>query len=126
MTEPTPTTLFDTVGGAATFERIVDNFYHRLERDPVLRPMYPPDLAQSRRTMTLFLIQYWGGPTTYSQERGHPRLGMRHAPFAIGQAERDAWMQHMTAAVKAEPLPPEIQDGLLKYFEQAATFMMNR
>lgn len=126
MTEPTPTTLFDTVGGAATFERIVDNFYHRLERDPVLRPMYPPDLAESRRTMTLFLIQYWGGPTTYSQERGHPRLRMRHAPFAIGQAERDAWMQHMTAAVKAEPLPPEIQDALLKYFEQAATFLMNR
>jgi hemoglobin len=126
MTQPIPTTLFEAAGGTATFERIIDNFYNRVQLDAILRPMYPADLSESKRTMTLFLIQYWGGPGTYSQERGHPRLRMRHAPFSIGQVERDAWMSCMTAAVQDEKLAPEIQDALLKYFEQAASFMMNR
>jgi hemoglobin len=92
-------TLFDAVGGVATFERLADNFYNRVGADPSLRPMYPADLAESKRTLALFLIQYWGGPTTYSQERGHPRV--ENAPYArlpIGQTERDAWMRHMTAS----------------------------
>lgn len=118
--------LFDAVGGAPTFARIVDNFYKGVEGDPLLRPMYPADLSESRRTMTLFLIQFWGGPSDYSQERGHPRLRMRHAPFAIGQAERDAWLKHMTAAIEAEQFPDEIREPLLKYFDRTATFMMNR
>ncbi|MDF2439968.1 MAG: hemoglobin [Abditibacteriota bacterium] len=126
MTQPIPTTLFEAAGGTATFERIIDNFYNRVQLDAILRPMYQADLSESKRTMTLFLIQYWGGPGTYSQERGHPRLRMRHAPFSIGQVERDAWMSCMTAAVQDEKLAPEIQDALLKYFEQAASFMMNR
>jgi hemoglobin len=120
------TTLFDAVGGAATFERLADNFYNRVGADPALRPMYPDDLAESKRTLALFLIQYWGGPTTYSQERGHPRLRMRHMPFSIGQAERDAWMRHMTDAVKDEHFPSEIEEALLSYFDRVATFMMNR
>jgi hemoglobin len=120
------TPLFDAVGGAATFERLADNFYNRVGDDPTLRPMYPADLTESKRTLALFLIQYWGGPTTYSQERGHPRLRMRHMPFSIGQPERDAWMRHMTAAVKDEHFPPEIEEALLSYFDRVATFMMNR
>jgi hemoglobin len=119
-------TLFDAVGGAATFERLADNFYNRVWSDPALRPMYPDDLGESKRTLALFLIQYWGGPATYSQERGHPRLRMRHMPFSIGQAERDAWMRHMTDAVKDEQFPSEIEEALLSYFDRVATFMMNR
>jgi hemoglobin len=120
------TTLFDAIGGAATFERIVERFYQGVATDPVLRPLYPEDLTESKRHLALFLMQYFGGPTTYSQERGHPRLRMRHLPFTIGQAERDAWMRHMKAAVEAEQLPAVIQGTLLDYFERVATFMMNR
>ncbi|MDQ3813365.1 MAG: globin [Armatimonadota bacterium] len=120
------TTLFDAIGGAAAFERIVERFYTGVESDPILRPLYPADLAESKRHLTLFLIQYFGGPTTYSQERVHPRLLMRHLPFAIGQAERDAWMRHMAAAVEAENFPAAIRDALLGYFERTATFMMNQ
>ena len=123
MSEPT---IFDLAGGEAAFTRIVARFYEGVESDPLLRPIYPEDLAESRRTLRLFLMQFFGGPGDYSQERGHPRLRMRHMPFAIGQAERDAWMRHMTAAVKAENLPPQIEAVLLEYFERAATFMMNR
>jgi hemoglobin len=92
----------------------------------VLRPLYPSDLAESKRHLALFLMQYFGGPSTYSKERGHPRLRMRHLPFAIGQAERDAWMRHMTAAVDAERLPEGVREVLVDYFERAATFMINR
>jgi len=122
----TAPTIFETLGGAATFERIVARFYEGVDSDPVLRPLYPDDLTQSKRDLALFLMQYFGGPATYSQERGHPRLRMRHMPFAIGQAERDAWMRHMTAAVEAEHLEPALRDVLLNYFDRTATFMMNR
>ena len=121
-----PTTVYEAVGGSAVFERIVKRFYSAVEHDPVLRPMYPADLKESKRTLAGFLIQYFGGPSTYSQERGHPRLRMRHAPYSIGQSERDAWLRHMRAAVEAEALPTEICDVLQRYFEQASTFMMNR
>ena len=119
-------TVFQAVGGAETFDRVVDRFYEGVSTDPVLRPMYPEDLAASRRHLSLFLQQYFGGPGTYSEERGHPRLRMRHFPFAIGQAERDAWMRHMRIAVEAERLPLEVESALLNYFERAATFLLNR
>jgi hemoglobin len=95
--------------------------------DPVLRPLYPePDLAAAEERLRLFLIQYWGGPTTYSDTRGHPRLRMRHAPFAIGPAERDAWLRHMTGAVESLELPPGLEAQLLSYLQGAAEAMMNR
>ena len=119
-------TVFQAVGGAETFDRVVDRFYEGVSADPGLRPMYPEDLAASRRHLSLFLQQYFGGPGTYSEVRGHPRLRMRHFPFAIGQAERDSWMRHMRAAVEAERLPPEAESMLLDYFERAASFLMNR
>ena len=119
-------TIFQAAGGAETFDRIVDLFYAGVAQDPVLRPMYPDDLVESRRRLSLFLQQYFGGPSTYSDERGHPRLRMRHFPFAIGQAERDAWMRHMRAAVEATELPPPVREALLDYFDRAATFLMNQ
>lgn len=119
-------TIFTAVGGAETFDHIVDRFYAGVSEDPVLRPMYPEDLAESRRRLSLFLQQYFGGPGTYSEERGHPRLRMRHFAFAIGQAERDAWMRHMRVAVEAERFPPELEASLLDYFDRAATFLINR
>lgn len=119
-------TVYEIVGGDAPFQRMVRRFYADVENDPVLRPMYPEDLTESILHLELFLIQYFGGPRTYHELRGHPRMRMRHMPFAIGLAERDAWMRHMRAAVQAEQLPQEIEDVLLQYFERTATFMMNR
>jgi hemoglobin len=118
--------IFEAVGGQAAFERIVERFYDGLETDPALRPLYPADLTDAKRHLALFLSQYFGGLGTYSQERGHPRLRMRHLPFSIGQAERDAWIKHMKAAVEAEHLPAPVQAALLEYFERTAIFMMNR
>ena len=120
-------TLYDRAGGTPFFEALVGRFYDGIEADPLLRPVYPePDLAGARHRLTLFLIQYWGGPTTYDQERGHPRLRMRHAPFAIGPAERDRWLVHMRAAI-AELSPPEdVAAELERYFAMAAEAMRNR
>lgn len=118
-------TLFEAAGGEATFRRIVNRFYEAVASDPVLRPLYPQDLEESQRRLALFLMQYFGGPSTYSEERGHPRLRMRHLPFTIGQAERDAWVRHMTAAVEAETLPLPLEAALLDYFDRAATFLIN-
>ena len=100
-------------------------FYVAVEADPVLRPLYPDDLGPPAARLTGFLIQYWGGPSTYSEERGHPRLRMRHAPFAIGAAARDAWLAHMTAAVEASGAPDAAQAELLAYFGPAADFLVN-
>ena len=106
--------------------RLVAEFYRGVESDPILRPLYPDeDLSAARERLTLFLIQYWGGPTIYSDRRGHPRLRMRHSPFAIGQRERDAWLSHMTAAVESIGLEPAVRDSLLNYFEAASTAMIN-
>ena len=86
--------LFERVDGVAFFERLVERFYDGVADDPVLRPMYPPDdIDGARERLSVFLVQYWGGPTDYSDTRGHPRLRMRHAPFVIGEAERDAWFR---------------------------------
>jgi hemoglobin len=119
-------TVYDAAGGADTFRQLVDRFYDGVEGDPLLRPLYPDDLGESRRRLSLFLMQYFGGPSTYSEQRGHPRLRMRHFPFAIGQAERDAWMRHMRAAVETTDLSDDVRLVLLDYFERAATFMINR
>jgi hemoglobin len=93
--------LYERVGGSAFFEHLVDAFYEGVATDAVLSPLYPeyPDFSGARHRLTLFLVQYWGGPTTYSDERGHPRLRMRHMPFTIAEAERDRWLVHMLHAV---------------------------
>jgi hemoglobin len=118
--------VFELAGGEATFRLLVQRFYAGVAADPVLRAVYPEeDLSGATERLTLFLIQYWGGPTTYSDQRGHPRLRMRHQPFAIGQAERDAWLRHMTAAVNSIDLAPAVGKALLDYFETASTAMIN-
>jgi hemoglobin len=91
--------LFDRVGGEQFFVDLVDRFYLGVAGDPLLRPLYPEDLTDSAQHLALFLMQYWGGPATYNEQRGHPRLRMRHAPFVIGPAERDAWLRHMEHAL---------------------------
>lgn len=122
--EPRPITLYTAVGGAP-FERLVADFYGRVEGDELLRPLYPADLEASITHTALFLIQYWGGPGTYSQLRGHPRLRMRHAPFAIGTAERDAWFAHMSLAVDASDAIDEAKAMMIAYFDHASTAMIN-
>jgi hemoglobin len=120
-------TLYDRAGGTPFFEALVGLFYDGVETDPGLRPIYPePQLDGARHRLTLFLIQYWGGPTTYDQERGHPRLRMRHAPFAIGPAERDRWLVHMRAAIAELAPPVDVAAELERYFDMAAEAMRNR
>jgi hemoglobin len=122
----TETSFYDAVGGEETFRRLVHRFYEGVAQDPLLRPLYPEeDLAGAEERLRGFLIQYWGGPTTYSQERGHPRLRMRHAPFVIGEAERDAWLRHMHDAVESLELPEEDEARLWKYLVYAAQSMVN-
>ncbi len=122
-----PDRLFARAGGMPFFEGLVDRFYEGVEADPLLRPIYPEaDLAGARHRLTLFLAQYWGGPTTYDAERGHPRLRMRHAPFAIGPVERDRWLVHMRAAVAHMAPPADVAHDLQRYFEMAAEAMRNR
>lgn len=119
--------VYELAGGEETFRVLVRRFYKRVATDPILRAVYPDeDLSGATERLTLFLIQYWGGPGTYSDQRGHPRLRMRHQPFAIGQAERDAWLGHMTAAVASLDLAPAVRKALLDYFETASTAMINR
>jgi hemoglobin len=120
-------TLYDAVGGMPFFERLVDHFYDAVAEDDVLLRLYPEphDLTGARHRLTLFLAQYWGGPTTYSDERGHPMLRMRHMPFHIGPAERDRWLTHMRAAVEAVSPSPEIASVLIDYFEPAAEHLRN-
>ena len=119
--------LYEAAGGMPFFEALVDRFYDGVDADPDLRPIYPePDLAGARHRLTLFLAQYWGGPPTYDLERGHPRLRMRHAPFAIGPAQRDAWLRHMRAAIASVAPEPDIAARLEAYFGMAAEAMRNR
>jgi hemoglobin len=123
---PTPT-LFERAGGTAFFEALVARFYAGLAGDPILRPIYPEaDLAAAERRLRLFLIQYWGGPTTYDDERGHPRLRQRHFPFSIGPTERDRWLVHMRAAIAELGPPDDIATELERYFAMAAEAMRNR
>jgi len=128
VTDPQPApTLYDLVGGEETFRRLVARFYAGVATDPVLRPLYPEeDLGPAEERLRMFLVQYWGGPRTYSDRRGHPRLRMRHAPFAIGDQERDAWLRHMREAVDSLGLPAEQEQPLWRYLEMAAHSMQNR
>jgi hemoglobin len=120
-------TLFEAVGGEATFRRLVDRFYAGVESDPALRAVYPSrDLGPAREHLTLFLVQYWGGPATYNERRGHPRLRMRHAHFAIGEAERDAWLRHMRDALDELRLEPRYDDQLWRYLVMAAQSLVNQ
>ncbi|WP_084039923.1 globin [Demequina sp. NBRC 110053] len=118
--------FFEAVGGHATFERIVRRFYSGVAEDPVLRPMYPEeDLEGAIERLTLFLEQYWGGPTTYSDNRGHPRLRMRHVAFHVNPDARDRWIEHMRDAVAAADLAPLHAVTLMDYLERAAHSMVN-
>jgi hemoglobin len=121
--------MYERVGGQEWFEALAVRFYGAVAGDPVLRPLYPAErggLEAARDHLCGFLIQYWGGPDDYSRLRGHPRLRMRHAPFTIGVAERNAWYRHMAAAVVAGGLEPEDEAEMLAYFESAATHMINQ
>lgn len=119
--------VYELAGGEPAFRLLVQRFYARVAVDPVLRAVYPEqDLSAATERLTLFLIQYWGGPPAYSEQRGHPRLRMRHQPFAIGQAERDAWLAQMTAAVDSLALAPAVRKVLLDYFASASTAMINQ
>lgn len=125
--------VYEVVGGQVFFDALVDRFYATVAADPVLRPMYPEDLSTSKAHLAGFLAQYWGGPPDYSDARGHPRLRMRHAPFTIDVAARDAWFRAMADAVLAadlaaslgDELGAEIEARLLEYFAMAATHMVN-
>jgi hemoglobin len=122
----TPENFYEAVGGEETFRRIVSRFYEQVAVDEILRPLYPEeDLGPAAERLTLFLIQYWGGPHTYSDQRGHPRLRMRHAPFRISPIERDAWLKNMRIAVDEQKLPEEYQAQLWSYLEMAAQSMLN-
>ena len=122
----TDDSFYAAVGGHETFQRIVDAFYEGVAADDVLRPMYPEeDLGPANERMVMFLEQYWGGPTTYSEERGHPRLRMRHQPFKVNPLARDRWITHMTAAVRSARLSPLHESEMLDYVERAAHSMLN-
>jgi hemoglobin len=119
-------TFYEQVGGHETFVRLVDVFYDGVAGDPVLRPLYPEeDLAGAKERLRMFLEQYWGGPTTYSQQRGHPRLRMRHAPFRVNPEARDRWLAHMREAVESLRLAPMLESMLWDYLERAAWSMVN-
>lgn len=121
-----PATFFDEIGGHPTFVAIVGRFYELVAVDPILRPLYPEeDLGPAEVRFRMFLEQYWGGPRTYSDQRGHPRLRMRHAPFAIGLPERDAWLAAMRSAVDEVDLTPEQDERLWAYLVMAADSMVN-
>lgn len=122
----TKTSIYEQVGGAETLRRLVDYFYQQVEQDPLLRPMFPNDLEPGKHRQYLFLVQYFGGPDEYNRERGHPRLRMRHMPFPIGQAERDAWLGHMLAAIDAVGISEPARSVMRNYFEQAASAMINQ
>lgn len=126
MTSEPEQSPYDAFGGHEFFDALVADFYAGVADDPALRPMYPEaDLGPAARRLRMFLEQYWGGPTTYSQERGHPRLRMRHAPFAVDEQARDRWLAHMRAALDARGLPAELDEPLWRYLQQAAHAMVN-
>jgi len=119
-------TFYEAVGGADTFRALVHRFYEGVAADPVLRPLYPEaDLTGAEERLRMFLVQYWGGPRTYSAQRGHPRLRMRHAPFRISTPEHDAWLRHMREAVESLELPADAEVVLWDYLEMAANSMVN-
>lgn len=119
--------LYEEMGGHKTFEQLVSHFYALVSVDPVLRPMYPDDdMKGAAERLMMFLEQYWGGPSTYSEQRGHPRLRMRHAGFHIGEQERDVWLQHMKSAVDDLDMKPDLKEQLWDYLVMAANSMVNQ
>ncbi len=127
MSDLLPVSLYERAGGMPFFEDLVSRFYAGVATDPVLRPLYPEaDLAPAQHRLTLFLAQYWGGPRTYDDERGHPRLRMRHAPFPIDTTARDRWLVLMRAALAEAAPPPDVATELDRYLEMAADAMRNR
>jgi hemoglobin len=127
MNESAEMSLYEAVGGEETFRRLVSSFYRGVAEDPELRAVYPSrDLGPAEEHLRLFLIQYWGGPGTYSERRGHPRLRMRHAHFAIGEAERDAWLRHMRAALDELALDDALDRQFWDYLVMAAYSLVNR
>jgi hemoglobin len=126
QTAQSPRTFYEAVGGDETFTRLVHRFYQEVAADPALRPVYPTrDLGPAEEHLRLFLIQYWGGPSTYNELRGHPRLRMRHARFRIGEAERDAWLRHMRTALDEIGLPEPLDAQLWEYLVMAAHSLVN-
>lgn len=122
-----PQTVYELVGGRRFFDDLVDRFYAGVATDDILRPMYPRNLTGAKQHLADFLVQYWGGPDTYSQQRGHPRLRMRHMPFAIDPAARDAWLHHMFAALDTgTDLHPVVAEAMREYFTMAAAHLVNR
>lgn len=117
--------LYDRVGGAPVFRRLVSAFYAGVATDPVLRPLYPADLGPAEDRLRMFLEQYWGGPTTYSELRGHPRLRMRHVAWQVGERERDAWLDLMRAALDGLDLPQPDRDAIWEHVERAAYSLVN-
>ena len=119
-------TFYEAAGGEETFHRLVRRFYEGVADDPDLRALYPEeDLGPAEERLRLFLIQYWGGPNTYSRRRGHPRLRMRHVPFVIDEAQRDRWLKHMRVAVEELDLPEPLEKQLWDYFTMAARSLVN-
>lgn len=125
FTDPEPS-FYERVGGAETFRRLVAEFYRGVAADPPLRALYPEeDLGPAADRLRLFLEQYWGGPKTYSQTRGHPRLRIRHAPFAVTPTQRDRWLRHMNAAIDTLDLAESDEAALREYVTRAAHFLIN-
>jgi hemoglobin len=122
-----PESLYEQIGGEPSFRRLVHRFYQEVAADPQLRPVYPSkDLGPAEEHLRLFLIQYWGGPATYNEMRGHPRLRMRHAHFTIGERERDAWLRHMRTALDELQLDPAHDQELWEYLTMAAHSLVNQ
>jgi len=125
MSEPGPT-VYEQVGGEQFFTDLTADFYRHVEADPELRALYPEeDLGPAERRLRLFLMQYWGGPSTYGEERGHPRLRMRHFPYPIDPAMRNRWLSAMGAALQARALPADLEEQMWRYFTMAAVSMEN-
>lgn len=121
-----PETYYERVGGHETFVALVSEFYRGVADDPELRALYPEqDLAPAEQRLLMFLEQYWGGPKTYSEQRGHPRLRMRHGPFKVTPTQRDRWLTHMSAAIDSIDLSPMDEELMRGYMTHAANFMVN-
>jgi len=119
--------FYDAIGGYATIAKVVERFYQGVAGDEVLRPLYPEeDLAPAQERFTMFLVQYWGGPSTYSERRGHPRLRMRHAPFAVTPRAKEHWLTHFRAGLDEANLTPELDEQFWHYITYAAESMVNR
>lgn len=119
-------TVYAEVGGDATFRELVDRFYARIEVDPLVRPLFPPDLGPGKEHQFLFLTQFFGGPMRYQEQRGHPRMRARHLPFAIGTREAQAWLDHMLAAIDETGIGEPARTKMRNYFNYAAMFMRNQ